>query len=71
MEDIEYYRAVKSHIERNSVLLVGTRTIWTERPSLVDEVNINFCWVGWVVWSVQWAFTAVNIGFLNWKDILI
>jgi hypothetical protein len=38
-----YYQNVSHHFLTYSVALVRKRTIPTERPPLVGEVNTNFC----------------------------
>jgi hypothetical protein len=54
------YQATK---KVNSVALVRKRTIPTERPPLVGEVNAQPLRVEGVAWSVQRIPTAVNLGF--------
>jgi hypothetical protein len=49
----------------NSVALVRERTIPTERPPLVGEVNANFCEQKGVAWSVRRTPYGRNLGFLD------
>ena len=54
-----------------SVALVRTRTIPTERPPPVGEVNANFfCGYRGVTWSAQRVPTAVNLCFLDLEPLL-
>ena len=54
----------------NSVALVRTRTIPTERPPPVGEVSANFCGYRGVTWSAQRVPTAVNLCFLDLEPLL-
>ena len=54
----------------NSVALVRTRTIPTERPPPVGEVSANFCGKRGVTWSAQRVPTAVNLCFLDLEPLL-
>ena len=54
----------------NSVALVRTRTIPTERPPPVGEVSANFCGHRGVTWSAQRVLTAVNLCFLELEPLL-
>jgi hypothetical protein len=49
----------------NFVALVRERTIPTERPPLVGEVNANFLRIEGVAWSAQRIPTVVNRSFLD------
>ena len=57
-------------IKLNSVALVRTRTIPTERPPPVGEVSANSCGQRGVTWSAQWVPTAVNLCFLDLEPLL-
>jgi len=54
----------------NSVALVRTRTIPTERPPPVGEVSANFRGQRGVTWSAQRVPTAVNLCFLDLEPLL-
>ena len=54
----------------NSVALVRTRTIPTERLPPVGEVSANFCGERGVTWSAQRVPTAVNLCFLDLEPLL-
>jgi hypothetical protein len=47
----------------NSVELVRERTMSTERPPIVVEINVNFLWKEGVAWSAQRIPTAVFSDF--------
>ena len=54
----------------NSVALVRTRTIPTERPPSVGEISANFYGYKRVTWSAQRVPTAVNLCFLDLEPLL-
>jgi len=64
------FSAIFSHIKLNSVALVRERTIPTERPPPVGEVNASFCGQRDVTWLAQRVPTAVNLCFLNLEPLL-
>ena len=61
---------IRAKTKINSVALVRTRTIPTERPPPVGEVSANFCGQTGVTWSAQRVPTAVNLCFLDLEPLL-